>query len=232
MPPPPLRPARPLVPNITRTILAQPLRAPTMTRAQVEALVAELRRLRSEVNRYVHRMGVIYRQLSQAECHAAVGVPDFEQLLDHYDLGARLTALKYIAVAASFTEAQAAQLGVERGYAIVRGAAAMAEPVEPRALLAQNPEITVGPERARLAAAPLRTLLGWVGTLTAGATPAPSKRAYKDADSVRDKLHRRLASAGIGEARMRVVRRGNGYVVRVELGPEEAAALVRLVKPA
>ena len=53
---------------------------------------------------------------------------------------------------------------------------------------------------------------------------------FKEADSVRDKLHRRFASAGLGPAKLRVVRRAGAYVVRVELSPDEAAALLRIVR--
>ena len=186
--PPPLRPGLPLTPIVTRPILAPLSPRPLAPAARVEALVAELRRLRSETNRCVHRSGVILRELAQPASLAAAGVTDFDALLAHYDLPARMSAMKYIAVAEHFTEDEAAQLGVERGYAIVRGAAAMPQPIAPRALLAKNPMIGLGPASVRLAAAPLRTVLGWVGSLEGTASPAPSKRQYKDADSARDKL--------------------------------------------
>lgn len=199
-------------------------------RARLAQLVDEMQRLRRVTNSAVHRAGVILRELSQPTMIAAAGVVDFDALLELHDLPSRMTAMKYMAIAEHFTEEEATQLGTERGYAIVRGAAALPQPIAPRLLLAQNPTITVGPLSARLAAAPLRTLVTWVKELSPSATPAPPRRMYKELDSVRDKLHRRFVAAGIGETKMRVVRRRGEYVVRVELSAEEAAALVQAVK--
>lgn len=230
--PPPLRPGRPLTPVITRPLVvprsAVPLPGAPTAAARLDALITELRQLRSQVNRYVHRQGVILRELSTGAMISAAGAADFDGVLEQFELGGRLSALKYIAVADHFSEDEAAQLGVERGYAIVRGAAAMPQPIEPRALLAKNP--VIGPSNVRLAAANLRAVLGWVDSLHAKTAPAPSKRAYEDADSARDRLHRRFAAAGLGESKMRVVRKGGGYVVRVELAVDDVTALARLVK--
>lgn len=234
--PPPIR--RPLIPGIARPVIdvhvapvSPVLVTPAGTRSLAE-LVDELRQLRASVNRAVHRSGVILRELSQPHRIAEARVVDFAALLETYDLGSPLAAAKYIAVADSFSEDQAAGLGVERGYAIVRAARALPRPIPPRQLLAQNPTIRFTGGAVRLAAASVRAVVEWAGSLRVAPTPAPSKQQYKAADSVRDKLHRRFASAGIDDPHMRVVRRASGYAVRMELSPDDAATLLRLVKAA
>lgn len=231
MPLPPLRPPGSLAPRVP--FVPGPLAAARLTQLppaqRLEAAVAELHALRAQMNRWVYRVGTLLRVLSDPLVLAVAGMPDFGALLEHYDLPSRVSAQKYMAVAESFTEEEAAQLGVERGFAVVRGAAALPEPIAPRALLAKNPVIDTGLGAHRLAVAPFRALEAWLGTLGTPA-PQPTKKAFKEADSVRDKLHRRFAAAGIGAAKMRLTRRGGAYVVRVELTPEEAAALAALVK--
>lgn len=228
--PPPFRPTRPRIASVVRTPLVVPLPAAATTGRPIAALVEELRQLRASVNRSVHRSGVILRELSQPPRIAEAGVVDFAGVLARYDLGSPMSASKYIAVAESFTEEEAAELGVERGAAIIRGARALPEPVAPRELLAENPTITVATGSHPLRAAPLRAVLEWANALRLSQQPRPTKQALRDADSVRDKLHRRFAAAGIEGAAMRLRRRGQGYVVRIEVTPEQAAVLARLMR--
>lgn len=232
-PPSPIAPTvHPVSPvEVPVVVPAMPLVGTTSRRARFESLIAEIHQLRGEMNRAVHRCGTILRELATREMLDEAGLPSFEDLLDRYHLPSRVSAMKYMTVAEHFTEEEATMLGVERSYAIIRGAALLPRPVEPRALLAQNPTIHVGPATVQLATAPLRTLLGWVGELEP-AGPRAEPGASKRADSLRDKLQRRFVAAGVGRSKMNVRRRGSTYVVRVELTLEEAAALVTAVRKA
>lgn len=220
----------PLVPVV---VPAGPLPSAEQSRARFDALVAELHALRDTMNRAVHRCGTILIELSTPRMLAFGEVASLDELLERYDLPTKFSAIKYMTVAQHFTEQEARQLGVERSYAIIRGAAALPKPVTPRVLLAQNPSIRVGPQTMQLATAPLRALLGWVGGMKPeSAPPAEVRRASKAADSLRDKLQRRFVAAGIGKSKMQVRRRGSAYVVRVELSMDEAAALLATVRKA
>lgn len=258
MPPPPRRPLRPPA-GIARTIVqpisppapiapsvlpVSPITAPLVpvivpavdlappapTRARFDALIAELHQLRDQMNRSVHRCGTILNELSTDAMLAFGEVTDFGELLVRYDLPSRVSATKYMAVAHHFTADQAATLGVERAYLIIRGAAARPRPIAPSLLLAENPTIHVGPESAKLADASFRILLGWVTGLAPSAPAADLKREAKAADSLRDKLQRRFVSAAIGKPKMQVRKRGGAYVVKVELTMDEATALLAAVR--
>ncbi len=220
----------PLVPTV---VPAVPL-APTLPlRARFEALIDELHRLRGEMNRAVHRCGTILRELATDEMLAFAEVTEFGELLEKYDLPSRMYAMKYMTVAQHFTEEEAARLGVERSYAIIRGAAALPSPVAPRALLARNPTIRVGPAAMKLDAAPLRALNLWIGGLAPAETSVDVLRAARAADSERDKLQRRFAAVGLGSPVMQVRRqRGGEYVVRLVLKMSESAALRAAVRKA
>lgn len=228
--PPPRLPLGPLVPLRTTPILAPRAPAAVAPAERLAQLIEALHALRESMNRHVHRSGTVLRELATPAMLTAARVTDFEALLAKFDLPPRVVAMKYMAVAEHFTEEEAARVGVERGYAIVLGAARLPEPIAPQALLARNPTITVGNESARLMAAPVRTVTEWVRTLRTPTAAAPTKKAYREADAARDRLRRKLGTVGIGEPKMRVARRGADYVVRVELDPAMAVALARLLK--
>ena len=177
--------------------------------------------MKSRMAQMLFRAGNILRELQHPDLLAAGGCRTFGELLEKYELPAKPTAAKYIAVAESFEEPEAMRLGVDKGYAVVRYARLLGTPAP--VLVAQNPRVgdkTLMDSGATAISRAIREIV---------AQRRVEAEADDDTAAETDKAVRRLGSrmrrAGAPTAELRRVRRGSRYLVRVELDPDEALAL-------
>lgn len=169
----------------------------------------------------VYRVGGLMRELQDRQIVAAAECRTFEEVLEKYELGARVSAFKYMTVAETFDERDATRLGPERGYALARYAKLVGTPA-PR-LLADNariggkPLLELGPKAIGEAIRDLQI------RRRAGAEAEDD--TAEEADRAVRRLGSRLRAAGAPHASLRRVRRGSRWLVLVELDPDEALAL-------
>lgn len=217
-----VQPARPARPGVVVNTTA-------LDRA--DAILAELAELKDQMAAMVHRVGTLLAQLDDPEILAAKGVTRWEELLATPGLPARPTAIKYVAIARHFSEAQARELGVEKGYAIVRYARdVLRERKPPAQLLRDNPRVAGTPLLAHTSATLAAVLRAHLD--------AQRARVEADSDTVAEtdaavrKLGPKLRKAGAPTATLRRVGRGDRCRVRVDLDPDEAVALARYLADA
>jgi len=174
----------------------------------------------------VHQVGTLLVQLhDDPALIRALGHATFDELLAARRLMAKPTALTYMAIARSFDAAHAQQLGVERGYAIVRYAREVkGEREAPIDLVRANPLIARIPLLEHTAASLDAVIRDWQAR-RAERTASSDDTAIKTDGAVR-KLGARLRALGAETAKLKRVRKGAGYKVRIELDPDEALALL------
>lgn len=235
--PPPLRPTR-----VSPTTVVLPRGAPLVTtprggppivvtpapvaldaKGQALALIAEVHAIKHQMSAQAHRVGVLLKALSGEPMLAALGCASFDDLLVTYDLPNRMTALKYIALAEHFGEAEAIALGAEKGYALVRYGQALPRPEKPALLLSRDAKLSGVLLRDSPAAAILRAARELAERQREGA--AAEDDTAQEADRAVRRLGSKLRRAGAPGAKLKRVRRGGAWRVIIELDADEALAL-------
>jgi hypothetical protein len=192
-------------------------------RARLGRLVAEIRAMKDQMSKMVHRTGMLLAELQKPEMIAAGGCKTFDELADKFSLPSRITAMKYVAVATSFSEHEAVELGVDKGYALVRYAAAVPRFGPPRQLLAANPRIA-GVGIREISSKALLDALRATRAKQREAADAGDDTA-QEADRAIRRLRTKLAREIAPSASFRRKRRGSTHRVLVELDADEALAL-------
>ncbi len=167
--------------------------------ASAKALVADIRK-REELalkNSYAIAMGL--RELAKpARYREEMGLESFEALLEKFELGSRMTAHKYIAVADVFVEEQVRFIGgMEKAYLLIRWVRRQDPHAEPRDLLKPGTKV-LGKTVPELSVRDLRAALRALeATGTTGTTaPANAVATKKGARSLRGAFRRvRIAAA-------------------------------------
>lgn len=235
--PPPLRPTRlsPTTVVIPRgaPLVSTPRGGPPLVvtpgplaadaRAEALALIAEVHAIKQQMGAHVHRLGVILRALQSDRMIKALGCESFDEVLAAHDLPSRMTALKYIAVAEHFGEAEARLLGAEKGYALVRYAQALPRPEAPALLLSREAKLAGVLLRDSPATAILRAARELTEQRRAGA--AAEDDTAQEADRAVRRLGSKLRRAGAPGAKLKRVRRGGTWRVTIELDADEALEL-------
>ena len=233
--PPPLRPTRispttvvvprggPLVitPRDAPVIVSPPSAGDPKSRAL--ALIDEVHAIKRQMSASAYRLGVILKTLDDPTIIVALGHTTFEELLDEHALPSRITALKYIALAEHFEEADATAIGAEKGYALVRYAQSLARPEEPKQLLARNAKLAGVLLRDASTADILRAARELFDKQRERA--AAEDDSAEEADKAVRRLGAKLRRSGAPGAKLRRVRRGGAWRIAIELDPDEAAAL-------
>jgi len=206
-PPPPA----PVVPPVDR-----------YARMTAEQLIAEVHARRDQITVAFYAMGLLLRELSRPERYQAeLGFQTFEELVDARYLTSRMTAMKLIAVASTFPEPQARQLGVEKSYALLRYASIQGAPRDAVRLVASNAVIDgehvldMSVRDVVEAARNLREQLH---------PPAPSEdeaAARRAARALQAALRKKGARSASASAR----RHERAWWVTVHLSPEDATLL-------
>jgi hypothetical protein len=195
-----------------------------VSRQRTESLIAEVHAIRRDIAKQLYRLGVVLRELQRPEVLATVRCATYDELHARYGLVAKMTAEKYLALVAHFSEPQAIELGVEKGYQVVRySAQVLASRKAPAALLRENP---------RIAGIALREHTG--STLSAAIrawSDARRKRTEESDDTVQEadgavrKLGGRLRKLVAPGASLRRVKKRGAWRVVIELDPDEALEL-------
>lgn len=193
-----------------------------------EAILADLRALREADARNAYRRGALLIELSAPARLAELGVRTLAEAVEQHASMAGFTAQRYIAFAQAFDEAQAADLTLEKGQALMRYAATvLGGRSEARVLAASNAQIGRVALSEHTAASIKKLIAAWQ-TRRQAAHDASDDTAQKTDRSVRT-LGARIRRATGAEVKLRRVRRGGGYVVRAELDPDVADLLSALL---
>jgi hypothetical protein len=219
------KPGGELIPTVVPSVILAPLRAPDglAGRPRALALIEELHQIKARVGAEAYRVGVILRELAAPEMVAALGCATFNDVLEEHRIATRISAFRSMAIAEAYTEDEAAELGVEKGYALIRYAKAMGDKTAP-AMILRN-DVKVGGTLVRdHTAASLTDVIVRARTRMREREEAESDTA-QDANRAVRKLGPKLRSHGAPTAKLQQRRKGSRYVVRIELDPDEAMAL-------
>jgi hypothetical protein len=198
-----------------------------VARVAAEALIERIERLKLGVAQAFYEMGRCLGELLEKKLHLSLGFVSFEAMLDERGLMSAMQAFKLIEVSRQFSKREAARLGPEKAYALVRHVARTKEKDDPAEyLLAGFP---VGGRRRPIDEVTVREILAATRTAVSRqhGERGESERARRDAESIRKKVHAALAKRTDDQAEVRVYFRRGGWRLVVELPAELAeSALV------
>jgi hypothetical protein len=193
-----------------------------------ERLVREVLVRREHVTANFYAMGLALRELSRPERYRdELGFQTFEDLVEQRYLTSKMTAAKLIAVASTFPEDQAVQLGVEKGYALIRYASIEHDARYAVVMFEKNEKIGGEP-----------VLVASVRDINEAAKRKRESLREPRAPSDDETTARRAARAtqaglrraGMRSASARAHRHAGVWCVRIDLSPTDALALTEQVE--
>jgi hypothetical protein len=187
---------------------------PAEPSARAKFLVDRVRARRADLDRRFFEQGLDLRALSKPLLYRALGHKKFEDLLKDKKLVTRVQAWKLISIVDSFDMATAQQKGIQWCYAVLKYAAVKAGG-NVRGLLARNPVIPG--VRLRLLdakASEIEAALRHQG-------PGFAAELKHAASIEANRLARSFRRKGARSTRARTVAGKTGWLVRVELTPED-----------
>ena len=214
---------QPITPPIRTAPLAVSPSGAAALKAQALALIAELKDIKGQMSRLVYRTGTIFLALSTKEMLASLGHTTLWEVLEEHELAAKMTAVKYMTVASSFSETDAQTIGVEKGYALAKYVAATGAGAAPAMMWRSNPTIARMPLKEHTALTLSRATVTYKTNLRERAD-AEDDTAIEAIAAAR-KLGAKMRRAGAKTAKLRHVRRGGRFMVAVLLDPDEAMIL-------
>lgn len=211
-PRPPVRVPTPRLPEVEVVV-------PTKV-AQAEDLIADIRERKARIQDDFYEIGVALSTLSARRYYQALGYSSFDDLLRARRLVGRMQALKLMAVAQAYPKKLALDLGVEKGYALIRYTAETPALDVARDLATSN--VTIAGQRVReMSATDLRE-----ATKRVKAGPPPRDEDAKAARRVARRLQRKLRDEGAKSAKVRAHLEGSKWHLRVDLELTDAGPLL------
>jgi hypothetical protein len=203
----------------------------TMTktaRANGEELITRVQHLKAGIAQGFYEMGKCLAELFERKLHAAMGYGSFEALLDDRGLMSSMQAYKLIEVAKNFSRVDAARLGPEKAYALVRHVVRTKQDDDPAEYLLEG--FPVGGRRKPIDEVTAKDIRDATRTAVSRhkGQRGESERARRDAEAVERKAHATMERRTKGDAETRLVFRRGAWRLHVELPVAMAGAALRL----
>lgn len=197
-------------------------------RANGEALIERVQRLKAGVAQGFYEMGRCLAELFEKKLHAALGYVSFEALLDERGIMSSMQAYKLIEVAKHFSKLDAARLGPEKAYALVRHVVRTKQEDDPAEYLLEG--FPIGGRRKPIDEVTARDIREATRTAVSRhkGEHGQSERARRDAESVQRKVRAAIVKRTKGDAEVRLVFRHGAWRLRVEVPVAMAGAALRV----
>jgi hypothetical protein len=191
-------------------------------RANAEALIDRVERLKAGVAQAFYEIGRCLGELLDKKLHLSLGFISFETMLEGRGLMSGMQAYKLIEVSRQFSKRDAARLGPEKAYALVRHVARTKQKDDAAEYLLEG--FPIGGRRRPIDEVTVRDILAATRTAVSRqhGERGESERARKDAESIRRKVHAALVKRVGDRAEVKVYFRRGGWRLVVELPAELA----------
>ena len=198
------------------------------TRAGAEELLERLARLKGGVAQAFHEMGRCLAELLAKKLHASLGYASFEEMLEHRGVMSGMQAYKLIEVSKQFSKKEAARLGPEKAYALVRHVARTKQKDDPAEYLLEG--FPVGGRRRPIDDVTVREILDATRSAVSRqhGEHGESERARRDAEAIVRKIKAALAKRTVSGAEVRLTFRRGAWRLLLDLPAETAPAALKL----
>ncbi len=197
-------------------------------RASGEDLVERIERLKGGVAQAFHEMGRCLAELLERKLHAALGYDSFDALLEARGLMSTMQAYKLIEVSKHFSKVDAARLGPEKAYALVRHVARTKQEDDPAEYLLEG--FPIGGRRRPIDQVTARDIREATRTAVSRhkGELGESERARRDAESMQRKVRAAMVKRTKGDAEVRLVFRRGAWRLQVDFPVAMGGSALRL----